>query len=62
MMVGQQTKSRFTPEEVTLLSSEAFTIPKNMGNGDVFQYQAGYHADPCLGYALMLFWDKMGNL
>ncbi len=26
-----------------------------------FQHQAGYCADPCLGYELMLLWDKRGT-
>ncbi len=25
----------------------------------VVQHQTGYHADTCLGYDLMLFWDNM---
>ncbi len=49
------------PGEVTWVPPESITVLTNTGNG-VFKNQTGYRADPCLGYQLMLFWNKRGTL
>ncbi len=49
------------PGEVTWLQSESIAVHNKYGKECVFQYQAAYRVDPCLGYQLLLFWDKRGT-
>ncbi len=52
---------RLELSKVMWLPSESITIYKNTAKSLFFQYQVEDRADPCLGYELMLFWDKRGT-